>query len=130
MTTDQPTTPKKAGRPRKATPPTPEAASQPATTPQDSPSPESKPPQGTQVPAEPEIATQGLEGLPTISVEELVEGMDRDLVMRVDVALARHMVWDHRMTWGEVRTSLGYGLKGQNPEVDVMWDKLYARVLK
>lgn len=113
--TDQPTTPKKPGRPRKAT-------AQNATTPQESPSPVSKSEVRTQVPDEAEIDTQSLL---TITVEELIDGMDEALVLRVHVALARHMVQDHRMTWGEARISLGYGVANQDPQQDELWDTVY-----
>lgn len=94
--TDTPTPAKKPGRPRKAT----AKPAQNVTTPQESPSPESKPPEGTQVPANPEIDVQRLQAI-----------------------IARHMVQDHRMTWGEVRISLGY----RND--DVGWAELYGRIV-
>ena len=118
--TDEKTTPtpaKKRGRPPKV-----------ATTPQESPVAESKSPEGTQVPAEPEIDVQSpTQGLPTITVEELIEGMDTALVLRVQAALARHMIKDHRMTWGEVRISLGYGLAGQSAKDDSEGDEILWR---
>ena len=86
-------TPKKPGRPRKATAPV-------ATTPQESTVQLSKSPEGTQVPAEPEIDVQ-----------------------RLQVIIAKHMVQDHRMTWGEVRISLGY----RNDEAG--WTELYERIV-
>jgi hypothetical protein len=119
-------TPKKPGRPRKATAQEPKVTPQVATTPQESPVQLSKSDSGTQVPDKPEIDTQSpTKGLPTISVEELVEGMDIALVQRVDAALARHMIKDHRMTWGEVRVSLGYGVQGQDDNVDAMWSRVH-----
>lgn len=91
--------PKKPGRPRKAT-------AQNATTPQESPSPESKSPARPEVPAEPEIDTQSL----------MFQGM-----------LARHMIKDHRMTWGEVRVSMGYGLAGNDPAQDQLWHQVFRQ---
>ena len=84
-------TPKKPGRPRKATART-------ATTPQELTVQQSKPGSGTPVPANPEIDTQ-----------------------RLDAIMARHMVKDHRMTWGETRIALGYGLNGQDEKQDEAW---------
>lgn len=99
--TDQPTTPKKPGRPRKAT-------DQNATTPQESPSPESKSEVRTQVPGEAEIDVQTAFG-----------------VVLMHASLARHMTRDHRMSWGETRISLGYGVANQDPQQDELWDTVY-----
>lgn len=73
-----------------------------ATTPQESTVAESKSNSGTQIPAEPEIATQ-----------------------RLEVLMARHMIQDHRMTWGEARSSLGYGAAGRDAQMDERWDAVY-----
>ena len=91
-------TPKKPGRPRKATAQEPKVTAQKPTTPQESTVQQSKPGSGTPVPANPEIDTQ-----------------------RLDAIMARHMVKDHRMTWGETRIALGYGLNGQDEKQDEAW---------